>query len=171
LVVAGRGPAGQRRPLLTWREARTIPWEVLLLFGGGLSLAAAMESTGLATWIGGLMAGLGGAPTIAIYAGLATIVLVLSEIASNTAVASMAMPIAASLAPAVGQPPLALILVAALAASAGFALPIATPPNTIAFGSGYITVRQMAKAGILLDLLAIALVVVLVALLYPLVFG
>ena len=170
-VLPGRAADATRRPLLVWREARAIPWEVLLLFGGGLSLAAAMESTGVATWLGGLMSGLGGFPPIVIYAGLAVIVLVLSELASNTAVATMAMPVAAALAPVVGQSPLVLMLVAALAASTGFALPVATPPNTIVFGSGYVSVRQMAKAGLLLDVVAIVVVVIAVALLYPIVFG
>jgi hypothetical protein len=90
-----------------------------------------------------------------IYFGFALMVLVLSELASNTAVATMSMPIAASLAHAVDQPPILLMYVAAFAASAGFALPIATPPNTIVFGSGQVTVRQMARAGILLDAVAI----------------
>ena len=168
-VLSGRTREGVRRPLLTWSEARTIPWDVLFLFGGGLSLAAAMEATGLARWLGGTMSGLAGAPPIVIYAGLALIVLVLSELASNTAVATMAMPVAATLAEAVGQPPVLLMLVAALAASTGFALPIATPPNTIVFGSGQVTVRQMARAGLLLDVIAIAVIVVLVSLLGPIV--
>ena len=170
-VLPGRATDGTRRPLLVWQEARAIPWEVLLLFGGGLSLAAAMEASGVARWLGGLMSGLGGYPTIVIYAGLAIIVLVLSELASNTAVATMAMPVAAALAPVVGQPPLALMLVAALAASTGFALPVATPPNTIVFGSGYVSVRQMARAGILLDLISVIVIVAIVSMLYPVVFG
>jgi sodium-dependent dicarboxylate transporter 2/3/5 len=170
-VLTGSRQDGVREPLLTWRQAKEIPWEVLLLFGGGLSLAAAMESTGLARWMGGLMTALGGYPSIVIFAGLALIVLVLSELASNTAVAAMAIPIAASLATAVGKDPLALMLVATLAASTGFALPVATPPNAIVFGSGQITVRQMAKAGVVLDLLAIAIVTLMVSLLHPLVFG
>ena len=169
-VLSGRARDGTRRALLTWREARGIPWEVLLIYGGGLSLATQMEATGLARWLGAQMGGLAGAPVVVIYAGLALIVLVLSELASNTAVAAMAMPIAASLAAAVGQPPLALMLVTSLAASAGFALPAATPPNLIAFGSGHITVRQMARAGVLLDLVAIVVVVGVVAALYPVIF-
>ena len=170
-VISGRTPSGDRRPLLVWDEARRIPWEVLLLFGGGLSLAAAMEATGLATWLAGLMGGLGDLPPVLLYAALAIVVVFLSEIASNTATATMAMPIAASLATAVGQPPLAMMLLAALAASAGFALPVATPPNTICFGSGLVTVRQMARAGLLLDAMAIVVVVVAVSLLYPVIFG
>lgn len=170
-ILSGRTPSGERRPLLVWDEARRIPWEVLLLFGGGLSLAAAMEATGLATWLAGLMQGLGGLPPVVLYATLAIVVVILSELASNTATATMAMPIAASLATAVGQPPLAMMLLAALAASAGFALPVATPPNTIVFGSRLVTVRQMAKAGLILDALAIITVVVAVSLLFPVLFG
>jgi sodium-dependent dicarboxylate transporter 2/3/5 len=148
-----------------------IPWDVLLLFGGGLSLAAAMESTGLARWLGDHMTVLGALPPIAIYLGLAVFVLVLSELASNTAVATMMMPIVATLARAVDQPPLLLMLVAALAASTGFALPVATPPNTIVFGSGQVRVKDMVRAGLLLDAVAVGLVVLVVALVYPAVFG
>lgn len=170
-IVRAPGRDGTKRPLLTWDEARTIPWDVLLLFGGGLSLAAAMESTGLATWLGDHMTSLGGLPPLALYLGLAMFVLLLSELASNTAVATMMMPIIATLATAVGQPPLLLMLVAALAASTGFALPVATPPNTIVFGSGQVRVRDMARAGVALDLIAVVLVVAAVALIYPLVFA
>jgi sodium-dependent dicarboxylate transporter 2/3/5 len=169
-VIWGRGKDGVRRPLLTWREARAIPWEVLLVYGGGFSLATAMDSSGLAQWLGGLMSGLGGLPDVVVYGGLALLVLLLSEVASNTATAAMAIPIAASLGYAIGQPPLALMLVTALAASTGFALPVATPPNLIVFGSGHITVRQMARAGLLLDVIAIAVVVAMVMVLYPIVF-
>ncbi len=170
-VVTGRDRDGARRPLLVWDEARRIPWEVLLLFGGGLSLADAMQGTGVAAWLAELMSGLAGLPTPIIYAGLALIVVVLSEIASNTATATMAMPVAASLAVAVGGSPLALMLVAALAASAGFALPVATPPNTIVFGSRQVTVRQMMRAGLWLDAIAIVVVVTIVSLLFGVVFG
>lgn len=168
-VLSGRTADGTRRPLLVWSEARQIPWDVLFLFGGGLSVAAAMEATGLATWIGASMTGLAGYPSVVIYAGLAVIVLVLSELASNTAVATMAMPIAATLAVAVDQPPIVLMFVAAFAASTGFALPVATPPNTIVFGSGHVTVRQMARAGVLLDIIGIVVIVTLVSLLAPVV--
>ena len=170
-VVPDRDPRAGGRPLLTWREARDVPWDVLLLFGGGLSLAAAMESSGLAGWLAGGLGGLAGAPRLVVYAAFAGLVLLLSELASNTAVAAMMMPIAAALAPAVNEPPIALMLVAALAASTGFALPVATPPNAIVFGSGQVSVRQMARAGVLLDVLALAVIVAAVALLYPIVFG
>lgn len=169
-VVQGSDREGRRRPLLTWSEARGIPWDVLLLFGGGLSLAAAMESTGLAQWFGSGLLRLDGAPTIAIYAGLALVVLLLSELASNTAIAAMAMPIAAAMGPAIGEPALALMLVTTFASSTGFALPVATPPNSIVFGSGQVSVRDMARAGVLLDIIAIAVIVAGVRVLYPLLF-
>ena len=170
-VIPARDTDGTKRPLLTWDEARTIPWDVLLLFGGGLSLAAAMESTGLAKWLGDHLTALGGLPPLALYLGLAVFVLLLSELASNTAVATMMMPIIVTLATAVGQPPLLLMLVAAFAASTGFALPVATPPNTIVFGSGQVRVRDMARAGVALDAIAIVLIVAVIALVYPLVFA
>jgi sodium-dependent dicarboxylate transporter 2/3/5 len=170
-VFWGEARDGSRRPLLTWREAREIPWDVLLLFGGGLSLAAAMDSTGLSEWLGEAMTGLSVLPPVAIYLGLAVTVLILSELASNTAVASMVMPLSVSLSAAVDQPPLLLMLIAGLAASTGFAMPVATPPNTIVFGSGQITVPQMARAGLLLDAIAVLLVVLVVSTLYPIFFG
>jgi sodium-dependent dicarboxylate transporter 2/3/5 len=170
-VIPARDRDGSTRPLLTWDEARTIPWDVLLLFGGGLSLAAAMESTGLTLWLADTLSALGSFPPIVIYVGLALFVLVLSELASNTAVATMMMPIVAALGAAVGQPPLMLMLIAALAASTGFALPVATPPNTIVFGSGQVRVRDMMRAGVWLDAIAIVLLIFVVVTVYPLVFG
>ncbi len=170
-LVPGRTRDGVQRPLLTWPEARTIPWDVLLFFGGGLTLAGAIEAHGITTWMGTFLERLRGLPPAAIYLGLGVTVLVLSELASNLAVAAMTMPIAAALAVSVGQSPVVLMLVAGFAASTGFALPVATPPNAIVFGSGMITVRQMARAGIMLDAVAVLLIAGVVALLAPLVLG
>lgn len=158
-LFLGQGSDGQRRPLLTWREAREIPWDVLLLFGGGLSLAAAMESSGLATRIGQWMSGFEGLPLPLVLLGVAVVTVIVSELASNAATASMGMPIAVALASALGQPPLLMMLTIGLAASVGYALPMATPPNAIVFGSGVLTVRQMARAGLLLDVIAVLVVV------------
>lgn len=159
-LVQGRSAAsGGSRPLLTWKEAREIPWDVLLLFGGGLSLAAAMESSGLATLIGQWMSGLAGLPLPLVLLGVAVVTVIVSELASNAATASMGMPIAVALAAALGQPPLLVMLTIGLAASVGFALPMATPPNAIVFGSGELSVRQMARAGLALDVVAIITVV------------
>lgn len=167
LLMTGVGKDGVRKPLLTVLEARAIPWEVLLFFGGGLTLASALDAHGINSWIGGYLQQLKGLPPVVIYLGVAIAVTALSELASNLAVATMTMPIAAALAHSVGQPPVVLMLVAGFAASAGFALPVATPPNAIVFGSGMISVKQMGKAGVLLDLVAVMVIAVIVALIAP----
>jgi solute carrier family 13 (sodium-dependent dicarboxylate transporter), member 2/3/5 len=164
-IIVARAPDGTRQPVLTWTEARGIPWEVLLIYGGGFSFATAMETQGVAAWLGNLMAGFAGWPVIGIFFGVAAIILLLTELASNTTVAAMSMPIVASLADAVGQPRLTLMLLTTIVASAGFALPTATAPNIIVFGSGRITVRQMVRAGLLLDIVAVVVAVLAVALL------
>jgi sodium-dependent dicarboxylate transporter 2/3/5 len=146
-----------------------IPWDVLLFFGGGLSLADAIEKHGLTTWMAGGLSGLAGFPPFVIYLGLAVTVLILSELASNLAVAAMMVPITVALATSLGQPPHVLMLVAGFAASTGFMLPVATPPNAIVFGSGQVSVRDMAKAGFLLDIFAIVVVVTVIAVLAPIV--
>lgn len=170
-LVTAKDAEGKVRPLLTWAEAKKIPWDILLFFGGGLTLAQATETQGLTTWMASGLDRLQGLPTWMILLGLATIVLILSELASNLAVATMVMPIAAALGRTVGQPPVILMLVAGFAASTGFMLPIATPPNTIVFGSGMVTAKQMARAGILLDIVAVLVIVAIVSLLGPLVLG
>lgn len=168
-TLPGRAPDGTLRPLIRWEEARTLPWDVLLLFGGGLSLAAAMEGAGLTAWIAERLHGLRGLPLPLLFLGIAVVVVVLGELASNLAVATMMMPLAVSLAAAVDQPPVVLMLVAGFSASLGFALPVATPPNAIVFGSGAIPMKQMVKAGLVIDLVGIIVVAVLLAVLTPLV--
>jgi sodium-dependent dicarboxylate transporter 2/3/5 len=170
LVLRGREPGGGVRPLLTWEDARRLPWEVLLLFGGGLSLAAAMESSGLSSWIGEQLVGFRGLPFPVIVLGLAAVVVALGEFASNVAIATMMMPLAASLAVAIGQPPERLMLLAGFSASLGFALPVATPPNAIAFGSGQVPMREMVRAGVLVDLAGILVVTAVLGFLVPIVF-
>ena len=170
-LLPGQAKDGTREPLLTWREARKIPWDVLFFFGGGLSLAQVMEAHGLTTWFGTGLSQLQGLPPAVIYLGVAVTVLVLSELASNLAVATMVMPVAAALGTSVGLPPALVMLVAGFAASTGFALPIATPPNTIVFGSGMVTVRQMMRAGLLLDAVSVCVIAAVVAWLGPLVLG
>ena len=170
-LVRGRTKDGEVKPLLTWEQGRAIPWDVLLFFGAGLSLADAIERHGLTTWLAGQLSGLAGFPPIVLYLGLAVVVLILSELASNLAVAAMMMPLAAALAKTVGQPPIVLMLVAGFASSIGFMLPVATPPNAIIFGSGLVSVRQMAKAGFLLDIISVIVVVLVLSVLVPLVIG
>ena len=156
---------------LDWPTARRIPWGVLVLFGGGLSLARAMDESGLAAWIGGAVAALGAVPTVLIVAFVATLVVFLTEVTSNTATATMAMPIMAGAATGLGMNPLEVMGAAALAASMAFMLPVATPPNAIVFGSGYITIPQMSRAGLVLNLCAIVLITLAGTTLIPIFLG
>jgi sodium-dependent dicarboxylate transporter 2/3/5 len=163
-VVLFALPAGRGRgPVLTWETASRLPWEVLLLFGGGLSLADAIGRSGLAAWIGGGLGSVGRWPDFAVAIAVAVVLVVLSEVASNTAAAVMFLPVIASLAVSQGASPLALALIATLAASGGFILPVASPPNAIVYGTGKVSMRQMARGGIVMDLV-FALVVPVVAL-------
>ena len=152
---------------LDWKTAMTIPWDVLVLFGGGLSLARAMSQSGFADWIGAMVSSLDAVPALAILALVATLVVFLTEMTSNLATTSMAMPIMAGAALGLGIPPLQLMAVAALAASMAFMLPVATPPNAIVFGSGYITIPQMSRAGVFLNLTAIVLITIIGSVLVP----
>ena len=140
-----------------------------MLFGGGLSLARAMDQSGLAAWIGGVVASLDTVPAIVIIAVVATLVIFLTEVTSNTATSTMAMPIMAGAAMGLGMEPLLVMTTAGLAASMAFMLPVATPPNAIVFASGYITIAQMSRAGIWLNILAIVLITTVATLLIPIV--
>ena len=166
-------PADWRRMefVLDWRSAEALPWGVLILFGGGLSLAAAIQATGLAAYIGTLLTGLGGLPALAVVAVVALVILVLTEVTSNTATAAAFLPVVAALALALGESPMLLAVPAALAASCAFALPVGTPPNAIVFGSGLVTLPQMARAGVWLNLAFVILVTAAAYLLLPVVFG
>jgi sodium-dependent dicarboxylate transporter 2/3/5 len=153
--------AGQRFPTaLDWETARRIPWGVLVLFGGGLALASAFESSGLSSWMGAALERLEGAPVAAIVLATAGLFVFLTELTSNTATAALSMPIMAGVARGLGVEPLALMATAALSCSMAFMLPVATPPNAIVFSSGVITQGAMARAGLWLNLAAIALITV-----------
>lgn len=144
--------------LLNWDWARRLPWDVLILFGGGLSLASAIGGSGLAEWISHAMTAGAGWPLFAIVLLFAVVVVFLTEITSNTATAAVFLPLAASFALSIGVNPFLLMAPVALAASCAFMMPVATPPNAIVFGSGKVTIPQMARAGFLLNLAAIVLI-------------
>lgn len=162
---------GRRTSILDWRTALRVPWGVLLLFGGGLALAARIEETGLADWLGASMGGLEEWHWLAILAVIVVAVVAFSELASNTASAAAFLPIVGALALELGRSPLLLAVPTGLAASGGFMLPVATPPNAIAYGTGRITIAQMARAGALVDVAFVVLVWLASWLLVPLVFG
>ena len=163
-------PAGwrERSPLLDWDDAQRLPWGVLLLFGGGLSLADAIEETGLAAWIGEALGAVAAWPPLLVVLTVSTVIVFLTELTSNTAVAAAFLPVVAALAVGIGADPLLLAVPVALGASCAFMMPVATPPNAIVYGSGHLTIPQMARAGFWLNLLMIVLVTAAAFLLAPL---
>ena len=157
--------------LMNWEWAQRLPFGVLILFGGGLTLAAAISRTGLAEWIGAQLAVVGGLPPVLIVVAMITILIFLTELTSNTATTAAFLPIVAALAISLGEHPLLLVVPAALAASCAFMLPVATPPNAIVFASGQLSIAQMARAGILLNLVAIVVITIVAYSALLLVFG
>ncbi|MCT1591168.1 SLC13 family permease [Kocuria palustris] len=152
-------PAGAARGvrLLDWDSALKLPWGVLLLFGGGLALSAQFSSSGLTEWIGDVASGLGGLPVVLLVVLFAAGILFLTELTSNTATAATFLPVAGGIAMGMGMDPLLLAIPVALAATCAFMLPVATPPNAIAYGSGYVSIPQMIKGGIWLNLFGLVL--------------
>ncbi|MFN6933951.1 MAG: SLC13 family permease [Tsuneonella sp.] len=144
-------PDGTGRPLLTWSEADRAPWGVIMMFGGGLALAAGMGASGLADWLGQALLPLSVFPLVAIALAMVALVIVVTEFASNVATASAIMPVVASLCVALGVDPVLLAMPVALAASWGFMLPAGTGPNAIAWSTGRILLPRMIKSGVLLD--------------------
>jgi sodium-dependent dicarboxylate transporter 2/3/5 len=169
-VLPGEGARGRR--LLDWELARSMPWDVLLLIGGGLAIAGAFHESGLDRVVGqALGSSLAGASSLAGVALLVAAVVLLSEIASNTAITALLMPILGSAALGAGLSPLALMIPATLAASAGFMLPVATPPNAVAFATGRVRAATMARVGLWMDILLVLLVALVFELWGRVVFG
>lgn len=137
-----------------------LPWKIVLLFGGGFALALGFTASGLSEFIGQQFIGLQSLDTISLIAGISTIVVFLTEVTSNTATAEMLLPLVASVAKAIDMNPLLLMLPVTLSASMAFMMPIATPPNAIVFASGNLKIIDMVKTGIIINLIAIALVTV-----------
>jgi len=150
------------KPILDWRTAESIPWGVLILFGGGLALAGAFESTGLAKAIGASVKGLSGLPVWVIVLAVATLIIFLTELTSNTATTATFLPVVGAAAVGLGIDPRLLTVPVAVGASAAFMLPVATPPNAIVFASGEIRIAEMARAGLALNLFCIAVVTLIV---------
>jgi sodium-dependent dicarboxylate transporter 2/3/5 len=138
-----------------WSTAVRLPWGVLILFGGGLALAAATEANGVAAYIGSLAKDLGGWPVVAVVLGVVALTTFMSELTSNTAQVATMLPIVAALAPALGVPPGLLLVPVTMAASLAFMMPVGTPPNAIVFGTGLLTIPDMMRAGIWLNLAGI----------------
>ncbi len=143
---------------LDWDHAKDIPWGILLLFGGGIALSSAFTKSGLANWIAEQLLFLKGVHPLVIVFAIVTLVIFLTEMTSNTAIATLMMPVMAGFALAMGEDPRFFMIPAAIAASFAFMLPVATPPNAIVFGTGYVTVPQMSKTGFVLNLIGIVFV-------------
>ncbi len=161
---------GDRRGNMTlvWEDAeRGLPWGVLLLFGGGLSLAGAVAGTGLDEWLGSQVSGLEALPIVLLLMAVVVIVLLLTEVTSNTATAATFIPVLGGVAVGIGVDPPTLLIPAALAATCAFMLPVATPPNAIVFGSGAVTIGEMVRGGVVLNVVGVLLITLATVILGP----
>ena len=168
-VFPSRTP-GQTR-VLDWKDSKEIPWGILLLFGGGLAIAAAFRASGLSTWMGNQLTIFDSFHLIVMIAGATLLILFLTEITSNTATATMILPVVAALALALEIHPYALMIPCAMAANCAFMLPVGTPPNAIIFATDKLKITEMMKVGFLLNLIAAALITLLVYFVIPVVWG
>lgn len=164
-------PGTQGVRLLDWETAKHLPWDVLLLFGGGLALSAQFSKQGLSVWIGEMAKGLAVLPTVLIVVAVTVLIIFLTELTSNTATAAAFLPIMGGVAVGIGVNPLLFVIPVALAATCAFMLPVATPPNAIAYGSGYVSMGVMIRAGIWLNLIGVLLITAVVLLIGVPVFG
>lgn len=139
------------RALLDWEDARAIPWEVVLLFGGGLSLAGAVQASGLAGWLGTSLAALGALPSLLVIVVIVTLLIFLTEVMSNVAAMTTFLPVLGALAAATGMDVRLLVLPCAMAASCAFMLPIATGPNAVVFGTRQLSIGRMMRTGLWLN--------------------
>jgi sodium-dependent dicarboxylate transporter 2/3/5 len=153
-------PSGDRdNPrLMSWEYATRLPWGVLILMGGGLSLAGAVSSSGLALWLGESLALLNAFGLVVLVIAAVSLVIFLTELTSNLATTATLLPVMGAIAVQAGLPPLLLTVPITIAASCAFMLPVATPPNAIVFSTGRITIPQMVRAGVLLNLIGIVIV-------------
>ena len=158
----------ENKALLNWKDTVQLPWGIMILFGGGMALAKAFETSGLAFWLGELMTAFGGLPLFVLILLLVTAVNFLTEISSNLATTAMLLPILAPLALEVDVHPFGLMVGAAIAASCAYMLPVATPPNAVVFGSGYLKVSDMVSRGIAMNIFSILFITLMVYFLLPL---
>ena len=166
-------PSGNGSParLMQWDDVARLPWGVLILFGGGLALAAQVSGSGLAVWLGESLLPVAGLGTLVLVAAAAGLVVFLTELTSNLATAATFLPVVAAIAAQSGIEPLVLCVPVTLAASCAFMLPVATPPNAIVFSSGALTIPQMIRAGILMNIIAMMTLTLLAVILVPTVFS
>lgn len=164
-------PSGRNgEALMTWDGMARLPWGVLILFGGGLALASAITSSGLALWMGQQLAVLGAVNTILLIVAATALVIFLTELTSNLATTATFLPVIAAIGVETGQDPLVYVIPVTLAASCAFMLPVATPPNAVVFSSGLVSIPRMARVGLALNLIAVAVLSVVSLVIAPIVF-
>jgi sodium-dependent dicarboxylate transporter 2/3/5 len=147
--------------VLDWPTARRMPWGILILLGGGLSLAAAIDGSGVAAFLGSQMRGFSGMSPLVLTLCVTSVMIFLTELTSNAATTATLVPILAALAPGLAVNPYQLVVPATIAASMAFMLPVGTPPNALVFGSGHVTIAQMCRAGLALNLIGILVITLL----------
>jgi sodium-dependent dicarboxylate transporter 2/3/5 len=162
-------PSGDAKDplLLRWDQVEKLPWAILILFGGGLSLANAVSQTGLAAWIGDSLHLVATLPSAVLVMIVAAMIIFLTELTSNVATTATFLPVVGAIAIEAGIDPIVLLVPVTLAASCAFMLPVATPPNAIVFGSGLLTIPKMVRAGIALNIIGIVLVSLVALTLVP----
>jgi len=167
-IPAGKTQGGR---IMDWETAVKLPWNIVLLFGGGFALASGFKESGLSLWFGNQLSWVSHAHPILIIFTIAILITFLTELTSNTATTEMILPVLAGLAFTIGINPLYLMLPATLSASMAFMLPVATPPNAIVFGTNHLQIMDMAKTGFILNIIGAILITLLTWLLGPIVFG
>jgi sodium-dependent dicarboxylate transporter 2/3/5 len=165
-------PSGRQQGerLMVWDDVSRLPWGVLILFGGGLALAAQVSGSGLAIWLGESLLPLANLGVLILIIAAAGLVVFLTELTSNLATTATFLPVIAAIASQSGIEPLMLCVPVTLAASCAFMLPVATPPNAIVFASGALTIPQMMRAGIMMNFIALVMLTCLAVFLVPLIF-
>lgn len=164
-------PARAESRILSWKDSRDIPWGVLLLFGGGLAIAAGFTQTGLSDWLGKQLTVLDGLHLLIIISAATLLIMMLTEITSNTATATMILPVVAALAVALNIHPFALMIPCAMASNCAFMLPVGTPPNAIIFGTGKLKIIEMVKSGFWVNIVGTIIIIAAVYFLVPIVWG
>ena len=157
----------KNQKIMTWKDTKNLPWGIIILFGGGMALAKGFESSGLALWIGNQMTALEGVSTIVLIFLLIAAVNFLTEITSNLATTAMLLPVLAPMALTIDIHPFVLMVGAAVAASCAFMLPVATPPNAVVFGSGYLRIPDMVSKGIIMNIISIFILTLFVYFVLP----
>lgn len=170
-LVPARSPGARSATVMGPDVVRKLPWNIVLLFGGGFALAHGFQSTGLARFIGEGLSGLSAVPPLVLILAICLAMTFLTELTSNTATTEMVLPIFAAVGVATGVHPLLLMIPATLSASCAFMMPVATPPNAVVFGSNRVRIAEMARVGIVLNLIGAVVITLIFRALGPLLFG